>query len=102
MLEPTPAAREAVLRVRDFVRDEVIPLEPKLAGARFRDLLPTLERVRQRARGLGIWAPFLPRDLGGMGLSLYDYAFVGEELGRSPLGHYALNCQAPDVGNVSC
>jgi alkylation response protein AidB-like acyl-CoA dehydrogenase len=101
MLEPTPAAREAVLRVREFVRGEVIPLESKLAGgARFRDLLPTLEGVRQRARDAGIWAPFLPRDLGGMGLSLYEYAFVGEELGRTPLGHYALNCQAPDVGNM--
>jgi alkylation response protein AidB-like acyl-CoA dehydrogenase len=25
---------------------------------------------------------------------------VSEELGRSPVGHYALNCQAPDVGNM--
>jgi alkylation response protein AidB-like acyl-CoA dehydrogenase len=100
MLEPTPTAREAVSRVRDFVRAEIIPLEARLAGARFRDLLPTLGQVRERARAAGIWAPFLPRDLGGMGLSLYDYAFVGEELGRSPLGHYALNCQAPDVGNM--
>jgi alkylation response protein AidB-like acyl-CoA dehydrogenase len=100
MLEPTPTARQAVSRVRDFVRDEVIPLEAKLAGARFRELLPTLGRLREGARAAGIWAPFLPRDLGGMGLSLYDYAFVGEELGRTPLGHYALNCQAPDVGNM--
>ncbi len=100
MFEPTPAAREPILRVRDFVRHEVQPLEAKLAGARFRDLLPILANVRQGARDAGVWAPFLPRDLGGMGLSLYDYAFVSEELGRTPLGHYALNCQAPDVGNM--
>jgi acyl-CoA dehydrogenase len=100
MLEPTQAARPVVQRVRDFVTGEVIPLEARLAGARFRDLVPTLEGVRQKARDAGIWAPFLPREHGGMGLSLYDYAFVGEELGRSPLGHYCLNCQAPDVGNM--
>jgi acyl-CoA dehydrogenase len=35
-----------------------------------------------------------------MGLSLFDYAFISEELGRTPLGHYCLGCQAPDVGNM--
>jgi acyl-CoA dehydrogenase len=100
MLEPTPAAADAVARVREFVRDEVMPLEPKLAGGSFHDALPHLEKAREGARRAGIWAPFLPREHGGMGLSLYDYAFVSEELGRTPLGHYCLNCQAPDVGNM--
>ena len=35
-----------------------------------------------------------------MGLSLMEFAFVSEELGRTPLGHYCFNCQAPDVGNM--
>jgi alkylation response protein AidB-like acyl-CoA dehydrogenase len=35
-----------------------------------------------------------------MGLDLMAHAQVSEELGRSPLGHYALNCQAPDAGNM--
>jgi acyl-CoA dehydrogenase len=100
MLEPTDRAREVVSRVREFVRDEVIPLERQLVGKTFRDLLPRLAELRDRARSAGLWTPFLPRDLGGLGLSLYDYAFVSEELGRAPLGHYALNCQAPDVGNM--
>ena len=100
MLEPTERARDAVARIREFVRDEVMPLEPKMAGGSFRALLPSLEQARERAKAAGIWAPFLPREHGGMGLSLYDYAFVSEELGRTPLGHYCLNCQAPDVGNM--
>jgi alkylation response protein AidB-like acyl-CoA dehydrogenase len=33
-------------------------------------------------------------------LSLVEFAHIGEELGRSPLGHYLFNCQAPDVGNM--
>jgi alkylation response protein AidB-like acyl-CoA dehydrogenase len=35
-----------------------------------------------------------------MGLSLTHFAEVSEQLGRTPLGHYAFNCQAPDVGNL--
>lgn len=35
-----------------------------------------------------------------MGLSLPQFAELSEILGRSPLGHYAFNCQAPDVGNM--
>lgn len=35
-----------------------------------------------------------------MGLSLLDVAYVSEVLGRTPLGHYAVNMQAPDVGNM--
>ena len=35
-----------------------------------------------------------------MGLNCVEYALVGEELGRSPLGHYVFNAQAPDAGNM--
>ncbi len=35
-----------------------------------------------------------------MGLSLFDHGLVSEVLGRTPLGHYVLNCQAPDAGNM--
>ncbi|HEY8088794.1 MAG TPA: acyl-CoA dehydrogenase family protein [Polyangiaceae bacterium] len=100
MLEPNPRARDVVARVREFVRDEVMPLESKLGGSTFKEVLPHLEKTRERGKAAGLWAPYLPPELGGMGLSLYDYAFVSEELGRTPLGHYSLNCQAPDVGNM--
>ena len=56
--------------------------------------------VRDEVKARGLWAPQLPRSLGGMGLSLLEFALVGEELGRSPLGHYAFNSQAPDAGNM--
>jgi alkylation response protein AidB-like acyl-CoA dehydrogenase len=42
----------------------------------------------------------MPAAFGGLGLSLAELAPVGEELGRSPLGHYVTNCQAPDAGNM--
>jgi acyl-CoA dehydrogenase len=59
-----------------------------------------LAAVRDEVKARGLWAPQLPRDLGGMGLSLLEFALVAEELGRSPLGNYAFNCQAPDAGNM--
>jgi acyl-CoA dehydrogenase len=33
-------------------------------------------------------------------MSLLDFGMVSEELGRSPLGHYVFNCQAPDISTM--
>jgi alkylation response protein AidB-like acyl-CoA dehydrogenase len=97
----TPESLRPVLdRVRRFVERDVIPLEPALLAGPFAELEPALDVVRNTARDLGIWAPQLPGSLGGMGLSLVELAMVGEELGRSPLGHYSVNAQAPDAGNL--
>ena len=87
-------------RVRAFVDREVVPLEPALMGGPFADLVPALESVRRTAKAQKLWAPQLPEALGGMGLGLVELALVGEQLGRSPLGHYAVNAQAPDSGNM--
>ena len=86
--------------IRDFIREEALPLEAEFLRGRFRDLLPALAEKRQRVKELGLWAPQLPRELGGLGLELTEFAHVSEELGRTPLGHYLFNCQAPDAGNL--
>jgi acyl-CoA dehydrogenase len=86
--------------VRALIEERVIPLEPRFLAEGFRAVLPDLEHVRQEVRRRGLWAPYLPRELSGMGLGLLEYARVSEELGRSLLGHYAFHCQAPDVGNL--
>jgi alkylation response protein AidB-like acyl-CoA dehydrogenase len=87
-------------QVRTFVDTELIPLEPAFLNGEFRDLLPDLAEKRAQVQALGLWTPFMPQAYGGMGLSLLEYAHVSEELGRSPLGPYVFNCQAPDVGNM--
>ena len=91
---------ELIERVRAFVHDELLPLEGDFLARPAREFMPLLDARRQRARDLGLWAPHLPAEWGGLGLSLTAFARVGEELGRTPLGHYALNCQAPDIGNM--
>src|SRR2546423_1006103 len=56
--------------------------------------------MRARVKALGLWTPQLPKEYGGLGLTLTEFARVSEELGRTPLGHYLFNCQAPDAGNM--
>lgn len=87
-------------RIREFVRAELWPLEATFKKRSFRDLAGVLEEKRHRVKDMGLWAPFLPVEHGGLGLSLVEYARVSEALGHSPFGHYSFNCQAPDVGNM--
>jgi alkylation response protein AidB-like acyl-CoA dehydrogenase len=86
--------------VREFVKAEILPLEGAFLHDGFVALLPALAQVRRRAKETGLWAAHVPEEHGGAGLSLLEFAHMSEELGRSPLGHYAFNVQAPDVGNM--
>lgn len=96
-----PESLQALLAsVRDFLRQEVYPLEPELTRRPFRELLPELRRLRKQVKRHGWWAPQVPREHGGAGLNFLEYALLSEELGRTPLGHYVFNCQAPDAGNM--
>ena len=79
---------------------EVIPLEAIIHEGGFAASEDRLQAVRQKARDAGMWLPQLSEAHGGMGLGLVAHGLVSEVLGRSPLGHYALNCQAPDAGNM--
>ena len=86
--------------LREFIDKEVIPLEPLLLNHEYDNLMVKLDEKRKTARSLGFWLPQIPREYGGMGLSLVEHGQVSEVLGRSLLGHYVLNCQAPDAGNM--
>ena len=85
---------------RTFVRTELVPREAELLRASWREAEPVLSACREQARTLGLWAPFLPKALGGLDLPLDAYARLSEVLGWTPYGHYVCNCQAPDVGNM--
>jgi len=87
-------------RIKDFVRAEVYPLEAEFLRGPFSELKPALEAKRAQVKAMGLWAPHLPVEHGGVGLTLSEFALVSEELGRTPIGHYLFNCQAPDIGNM--
>lgn len=86
-------------RVRSFVTDVVIPAEPRDEGEHgiAEDLRAELQDA---ARDAGLFSPQGPADLGGLGLDHRGQAVVFEEAGYSLLGPQALNCAAPDEGNM--
>jgi len=64
------------------------------------DSVPVLAELRAEARSRGLWNLFLPGEHGA-GLTNLQYAPLAEITGRS--GHLApaaLNCAAPDTGNM--
>src|SRR5262249_49094410 len=96
---PSPRAAELAGRVKAFVHDEVIPLEPLATHAD--GLAPELlADVRAKARAAGLYGLQLPPEYGGLGLDLLECCPVFEAAGRSLLGPLALNCSAPDEGNM--
>ena len=86
--------------VREFVGEELLPIEATIRHDGFEAHLPLLRDKRERARQTGLFAAHLPEAVGGAGLSLTEFAHISEELGKSPFGHYVFNVQAPDVGNM--
>jgi len=98
---PSDAEAAATLdRTRSFVQNELLPFEPTFLGQPFTASMPALRSLRDKARAAGLFAPHLPETLGGLGLTLQQFARVSEVLGTTPIGHYVMNCQAPDVGNM--
>ncbi|MBL9021599.1 MAG: acyl-CoA dehydrogenase family protein [Myxococcales bacterium] len=96
-----PRVADAVGKVRKLFETDVLPLEAELLRRKsFKAILPELAAARQKVKAAGLWAPHVPVEWGGMGLSLTEHARISEELGKSPLGHYLFGCQAPDAGNM--
>ena len=100
MVTKTPPLADILEHMHVFVREELLPLEPLLLQDGFGAVLPALREKREKVKELGLFTPQMGADVGGLGLSLFDYGQVSEVLGTSPLGHYTFNCQAPDAGNM--
>lgn len=83
-----------------FVESELYPLEARLLQKGFGVIFDEVASLREEVKKRGWWLPHLSAEHGGMGLSLTDFGQVSEVLGRSMLGHYVFNCQAPDAGNM--
>ncbi len=89
-------------RVRKFMDEEVRPVEESLRqneGDRNAYVRAILE-LRLKAREQGLWNPHLPPEWGGMGLGPVAMAFVSAEAGRTGIGPFVINAQAPDEGNM--
>lgn len=96
-----PRHVEAIARrVRQFVDDEVIPVETELLRTSAELNEDILQELRAKAKAAKLWAPTMPKAWGGMGLNIQEIAHVFEAAGRSMLGPLAIHCAAPDEGNM--
>jgi acyl-CoA dehydrogenase len=90
-------------RLLAFMEEHVYPAESVAAAqapAEEWSRPPIVFELQREAKAQGLWNLFLPGEYGA-GLTNLQYAPLAEILGRSPgLGPQALNCSAPDTGNM--
>jgi acyl-CoA dehydrogenase len=108
-LAMSEGARPLLDQVRTFIANEVEPITAEYfaLGEGRADRwsfaagqLELLDGVKAKAKANGLWNFFLPDAETGQGLSNLDYAYIAQELGKSPLASECLNCAAPDTGNM--
>jgi alkylation response protein AidB-like acyl-CoA dehydrogenase len=87
-------------KISQIVEEDILPLEHDFLMNGFGHVLPQLNECRKKVKEQGFWTPYLSDQYGGMGLTLVEFAAVSELLGKTPLGHYCFNSQAPDIGNI--
>jgi alkylation response protein AidB-like acyl-CoA dehydrogenase len=87
-------------RLLAFMDEHVYPAEELVNEHTGWEPPPVLPRLQAQARLAGLWNLFLP-GTHGAGLTNLQYAPLAEITGRSPaLAPAALNCAAPDTGNM--
>ncbi|OWY61987.1 acyl-CoA dehydrogenase, partial [cyanobacterium TDX16] len=101
---PSPTAARLIDEVNDFMDTHVRPAEPvyveqiqEAPGAH----PPVMEELKAEAKARKLWNLFLPHKTEWTdGLSNSDYAPLAEIMGTSGIGSEAMNCSAPDTGNM--
>ena len=96
----SPELAALAARTRKFVIDEIIPYErdPRLTQHGPTDDLR--QELVEKARAADLLSVQCPTTYGGKGLSHTEVAVVLEASGWSTLGPVAMNCAAPDEGNM--
>jgi acyl-CoA dehydrogenase len=102
----SPKVEELRSELLEFMDSHIYPAEPiyreqmQASGDPHHDPA-VLDELKITARERGLWNLFLPDADLGAGLSVLEYAPLAEITGRSPaLAPEALNCSAPDTGNM--
>jgi acyl-CoA dehydrogenase len=103
--EPSARARDLSERLRTFMDERVVPAEDVyeqqlLDGGDPHAHPPIMEELKEEARAQGLWNLFHPDPEFGPGLTNLEYAPLAELTGRSHIGPEAVNCAAPDTGNM--
>lgn len=110
MFELSARAQDYVERTKQFIQNEIEPIETDFwhevhelnqGGDWTKWQWPAqLEMLKAKAKAAGLWNMFLPCPELGQGLSVQEYAHIAELTGRSLLAPTVFNCNAPDSGNM--
>lgn len=93
-----PEYQEKLAWADEFVRTEILPLEP--LGLDREALHARTAPLRQRVKDAGLWACHLGPELGGQGYGQVKLALLHEVIGISRLAPPVFGNQAPDSGNA--
>jgi len=106
----SPKAKELLQKVADFIENECAPADrvidaqmPKDPSERFFKTYPVvIDSLKIKAKAQGLWNLFLSKGhyAEGVALTNLEYGLMAELMGRTLCGSEAMNCSAPDTGNM--
>jgi acyl-CoA dehydrogenase len=101
----SPRVLELREQLWDFMNTQVLPSEERYfaefsAATVPHHISPVMEELKAQARSRGLWNLFLPDERFGAGLTNLEYAPLAEITGHSLIAPEAINCSAPDTGNM--
>ncbi len=101
----TQRVRELSEKVWRFMDERIRPAEAEYwrgfsAETIPQRISPVMEELKTEARKRGLWNLFLPDKRFGPGLTNLEYGALAEIMGWSAIASEAMNCSAPDTGNM--
>ncbi|HVF76191.1 MAG TPA: acyl-CoA dehydrogenase family protein [Acidimicrobiales bacterium] len=96
--ETEPEFEAKLQWMRDFVREEVFPLET--LGLDRDTLVQAVRPLQEEVKRQGLWAAHLDPELGGMGFGQVKLGLMHEILGQSVNAPLVFGNNAPDSGNA--
>jgi len=111
-VKPVPTLSERINEIRqltaDIVNKEILPRENQLWAWRTdgrltesdrREAHDMREAIKEKVKQAGLWAPHLPPEYGGCGLSFLEHAYMNEVLAYAAGAAALFGVVAPNSGN---
>jgi alkylation response protein AidB-like acyl-CoA dehydrogenase len=98
--ETDPEFAEKLTWMRDFIDNQVIPLEPIQADLPVQEWDLVKRHLQSQVKAQGLWGLFLDASLGGSGSGQLKLALMSEIIGRCMISMELFGVQAPDSGNI--
>src|SRR5205823_13066168 len=108
---PVTTLDPRINEIRDLtariVNKDILPNERKLYAGWRQNATPedrvgskeTAEHIKEKVKQAGLWAPHLPPEYGGSGLSFLEHAYMNEVLAYSVGAAALFGVVAPNSGN---